>query len=214
MPCVARDWKVSDDGKVIIIFLRKGLKWSDGQPFTADDFVFWYEDVYLNKDIQPAPHPDFMVNGKSGRLYKRDDYTVVFEFPEPNYLFVDILAGSTAMGGGQATQQYRRPHHGRLHAGPLPEAVPPEVRGRKDELDRKAKAAGLRRLAELPQEPLGLAPEPGAAGPHPLEDGDPDQHADLGAGAEPVLLRGRHPGEPAPVHRSDLAWGWPRTWRW
>ena len=35
MPCVARDWKVSDDGKVVIIFLRKGMKWSDGQPFTA-----------------------------------------------------------------------------------------------------------------------------------------------------------------------------------
>jgi len=51
MPCVAKDWKLSDDGKAIAITLRKGHKWSDGQPFTADDFVFWYEDVYLNKDL-------------------------------------------------------------------------------------------------------------------------------------------------------------------
>jgi peptide/nickel transport system substrate-binding protein len=43
MPCLARDWRLSDDGKVMTIFLRKGHKWSDGHPFTADDFVFWFE---------------------------------------------------------------------------------------------------------------------------------------------------------------------------
>ena len=141
-PCVARDWKVSDDGKVVIIFLRKGHKWSDGQPFTADDFVFWYEDIYLNKDIQPTPNPDFMVNGKPGRLYKRDDYTVVFEFPEPNYLFVDILAGSTAMGGGQATQQ----HNGRTMGAYMPAHYLKQFHPKyvsKDELDKKVKAMGF-----------------------------------------------------------------------
>ena len=142
MPCIAKDWKVSDDGSVIAILLRKGMKWSDGTPFTADDFVFWYEDVYMNKDIQPSPHPDFMVNGKPGRLTKRDDYTVVFEFPEPNYLFVDILAGSTAMGGGQATQQ----HFGRTMGAYMPahylKQFLPKYSSR-DELDRKAKAAGF-----------------------------------------------------------------------
>ena len=29
------------------------MKWSDGQPFTADDFMFWYEDMYQNKDLNP-----------------------------------------------------------------------------------------------------------------------------------------------------------------
>ena len=142
MPCLAKDWKVSDDGRVVVITLRKGHKWSDGQPFTADDFVFWYEDVYMNKDIQPSPHPDFMVNGKPGRLTKRDDYTVMFEFPEPNYLFVDILAGSTAMGGGQATQQ----HFGRTMGAYMPahyiKQFLPKYSSR-DEVDRKAKAAGF-----------------------------------------------------------------------
>jgi peptide/nickel transport system substrate-binding protein len=142
MPCIAKDWKVSDDGRVVVITLRKGHKWSDGQPFTADDFVFWYEDVYMNKDIQPSPHPDFMVNGKPGRLTKRDEYTVMFEFPEPNYLFVDILAGSTAMGGGQATQQ----HFGRTMGAYMPthyiKQFLPKYSSR-DEVDRKAKAAGF-----------------------------------------------------------------------
>ena len=142
MPCIAKDYKVSDDGKVVTIFLRKGMKWSDGQPFTSDDFVFWYEDIYLNKDIQPTPNPDFMVNGKPGRLTKRDEYTVMFEFPEANYLFVDILAGSTAMGGGQATQQ----HNGRTMGAYMPAHYLKQFHPKyvaKDELDKKAKAMGF-----------------------------------------------------------------------
>ena len=57
MPCVAASGWLSDDGKSVTLYLRKGMKWSDGQPFTADDFVFWFEDIYLNKDIVPTPHP-------------------------------------------------------------------------------------------------------------------------------------------------------------
>ena len=33
------------------------MKWSDGQPFTADDFVFWYQDMYQNKDLVPVADP-------------------------------------------------------------------------------------------------------------------------------------------------------------
>jgi len=142
MPCLSRDWRLSDDGKVTTIFLRKGHKWSDGHPFTADDFVFWYEDIYLNRDLQPTPDPFFMVNGKPGRLYKRDDYTVVFEFPEPNYLFVDVLAGSTTMGGGQAREQ----HMGRTMGAYMPAHYMKQFHPKhlsKEELDRKVKAAGF-----------------------------------------------------------------------
>jgi len=141
-PCLARTWQVSDEGRLIVIFLRQGHRWSDGQPFTADDFVFWYEDVYLNKELNPTPSPDFMVGGKPGRLTKRDDYTVVFEFPDPNYLFVDILAGSTSMGGGQATQQ----HLGRTMGAYMPAHYLKQFHPKyvaKDELDRKVKAAGF-----------------------------------------------------------------------
>jgi peptide/nickel transport system substrate-binding protein len=142
MPCLAKDWKVSDDGRVIAITLRKGHKWSDGQPFTADDFVFWYEEVYLNKELEATPHPSFMVNGKPGRLYKRDDLTIVFEFPEPNYLFVDILAGSTAMGGGQATQQaFGRTMGAYMPAHYIKQFLPKY--SSRDEVDKKAKAAGF-----------------------------------------------------------------------
>ena len=54
-PCVARQWLLADDGKSVTIYLRKGHKWSDGAPFTADDFIFWFEDIYQNRDLYPSP---------------------------------------------------------------------------------------------------------------------------------------------------------------
>lgn len=104
MPSLARDWKVSDDGKTTTIYLRKGAKWSDGKPFTADDFMFWYEDIYLNKNIVPTPFFEFQIDGKDGKMRKVDDYTVAFEFPEAYAFFVYQLAGSTAIGAGLATR--------------------------------------------------------------------------------------------------------------
>src|SRR5437899_1326291 len=104
IPSLARDWKVSDDGKTTTIFLRKGARWSDGTPFTANDFMFWYQEIYLNKNINPTPFFEFQINGKDGVMKKIDDSTVAFEFPEPYPFFVSQLAGSTAIGGGFATR--------------------------------------------------------------------------------------------------------------
>ena len=142
MPCVAKDWKQSDDGKSVTIHLRKGMKWSDGAAFTANDFVFWYEEVYLNKDLVPVPHPDFMANGRSGSIRKVDDLTVVFEFQDPNFLFVDILAGSTAIGGGQATQAMGGRSMGAYMPAHYIKQFLPKFSS-KDEVEKKAKAAGF-----------------------------------------------------------------------
>ena len=142
MPCIAKDWKVSDDGRSVTIHLRKGHKWSDGHPFTADDFVFWYQDIYSNKDIQPVPHPDFMIGGKPGALRKVDATTVVFEFPDPNYLFLDILAGSTGMGGGMASQTWLGRTMGAYMPAHYLKQFHPKYTS-KDELDKKVKEAGV-----------------------------------------------------------------------
>ncbi|HTX54057.1 MAG TPA: ABC transporter substrate-binding protein, partial [Candidatus Baltobacteraceae bacterium] len=107
VPALAKGWRLGDDGRITTVLLRKGLKWSDGEPFTADDFLFWYTDLYLNKELVPTPAPEFTIDGKPGVMKKVDDYTVAFEFPAPYFLFVDILAGDTLIGGGQATQMAR-----------------------------------------------------------------------------------------------------------
>jgi peptide/nickel transport system substrate-binding protein len=100
MPCLLKSWEVTNGGRTIVVNLRKGARWSDGQPFTADDFVFWYEDIYLNKEIVPSPFFEFQVNGKDGKTRKIDTYTVAFDFPEPYPFFVYQLAGATAVGNG------------------------------------------------------------------------------------------------------------------
>jgi peptide/nickel transport system substrate-binding protein len=142
MPALAKDWRQSDDGKITVIFLRKGLKWSDGRPFTADDFMFWYEDIYQNKDLVPTPTPDLQVSGKPGAMRKRDDYTVVFEFPEPNYMFVDVLAADTHIGSGQATQSARGVFMGAYAPAHYLKQFLPKYSSL-DEVERKAKAAGF-----------------------------------------------------------------------
>jgi peptide/nickel transport system substrate-binding protein len=46
VPNIARAYDVSSDGHVLMLYLRRGMHWSDGAPFTADDVMFWYEDMY------------------------------------------------------------------------------------------------------------------------------------------------------------------------
>jgi peptide/nickel transport system substrate-binding protein len=99
VPNIAKGWELQDGGRTLILHLRRGMKWSDGQAFTADDFLFWYDDMYSNKELVPLPSSVMMINGKPGELSKVDTYTVMFKFPDPYYMLPDVLAGSTQLGG-------------------------------------------------------------------------------------------------------------------
>jgi ABC-type transport system substrate-binding protein len=121
VPNIAKGWELQDGGRTLILHLRRGMKWSDGHPFTADDFLFWYEDMYGNKELVPLPSSLMMIDGKPGELSKVDAYTVMFKFPEPYYMLPDVLAGSTSLGGqahqglygmgGYAPAHYLKPFH-------------------------------------------------------------------------------------------------------
>ena len=86
MPNGAKGLEVSPDGLVTTIFLREGMRWSDGAPFTADDFVYWYDDTQLNEELNTG-RVDQLLQGISpegdGKVVKVDDYTVKFVFPSP-----------------------------------------------------------------------------------------------------------------------------------
>ena len=99
VPNLAKGLEMQDGGRAWLLHLRRGMKWSDGKPFTADDFVFWFEDVYQNKDLVPTPSAAMAINGKPGVVEKVDTNTVRFKFPEPYTMFPDVLAGSTDLAG-------------------------------------------------------------------------------------------------------------------
>ena len=117
VPSLLAGWDIQDEGRKYILYLRKGAKWSDGMPFTADDFLFWYEDVALNPDIFPSPPPEMVIAGEPGLMEKIDDYTISYTFKESYPLFLDILAGHNMVaaapegslgtgGGGYAAKHY------------------------------------------------------------------------------------------------------------
>ncbi|MFW5836082.1 MAG: ABC transporter substrate-binding protein [bacterium] len=94
MPNIARDFEVNDDATEYTFYLREGMKWSDGEPFTADDILFWYEDVVLNEEITLS-YPGLLTTGADdtlGTVTKIDDYTVRFTFEDPNGLFLQQIA--------------------------------------------------------------------------------------------------------------------------
>lgn len=91
-PSLAEKFTVSDDATTYTFTLRKGLKWSDGQPFTVDDIMFWYEDVFMNPALSPAKNPTFTVAGKPVKVRKIDEQTVEFKFDSPYGLFLQQLA--------------------------------------------------------------------------------------------------------------------------
>src|SRR3984957_9824258 len=80
-PALAKSWTVSRDGKQYTLQLRRGLKFSDGQLFTADDVVFSFQ-VYLDEKIDSAQRDLLVVGGKPITVVKLDDYSVRFELAQ------------------------------------------------------------------------------------------------------------------------------------
>ncbi|WP_293112635.1 ABC transporter substrate-binding protein [Moorena sp. SIO4G3] len=91
-PALAESWEFYRDRRKIMFTLRKGLKWSDGKPLTANDVVFTYEDIYKNPEIN-AYARDFLKIGKNREfptVKKLDDWRVEFTLPEPFSPFLRI----------------------------------------------------------------------------------------------------------------------------
>jgi peptide/nickel transport system substrate-binding protein len=83
------------DGRIFTLHLRKGMKWSDGQPFTAEDFRYWFEDVAQNSKLSPSGLPiSLMPQGQPPHFEVLDETTVRYTWPVPNPLFLPQLAGA------------------------------------------------------------------------------------------------------------------------
>ncbi len=83
-----------EDGRIFTFHLRPGHKWSDGEPFTADDFRYWFEDMASNKKLYTSGLPEQMLaDGKGPTFEVIDPQTVRYTWAKPNPQFLPALAG-------------------------------------------------------------------------------------------------------------------------
>jgi peptide/nickel transport system substrate-binding protein len=94
-PSLAKSWTASRDGRVFTLKLRRGLRFSDGQPFNADDVVFSFR-VYLDEKIHSPQRDLLIVGGQPIAVQRIDSYTVRFTLTQP-YAAAERIFDSLAM---------------------------------------------------------------------------------------------------------------------
>jgi peptide/nickel transport system substrate-binding protein len=93
-PNIAESWEVNGDATEWTFHLRPGMKWSDGEPFTSEDFRWWYENIMLNTTLTPAVPTSWVTGPERTPMTMAfpDEYTLVFTFAHPNPMFLDMVA--------------------------------------------------------------------------------------------------------------------------
>ena len=82
------------EGRQFTLHLRKGHRWSDGHPFTSEDFRYYWEDVANDPDLgKGGPPRKLLVNGEAPLVEFPDDYTVRYSWSQANPYFLPALAG-------------------------------------------------------------------------------------------------------------------------
>ncbi|MEI5665544.1 ABC transporter substrate-binding protein [Bosea sp. CCNWLW174] len=122
-------------GRVFTLRLRAGHRWSDGHPFTAEDFRYWWEDVANNKRLSPGGPPQAMViSGQTCRFEILDELTLRYSWAEPNPVFLPALAGAQPLYIAMPAH-YLKQFHQRYAA--------------KEELEQKVKAGRVKDWGSL-----------------------------------------------------------------
>jgi len=86
------------EGRAFTLRLRKGHRWSDGAPFTAEDFRYYWEDVANNRELSPTGPPrDLVVDGERAKFEVLDEATVRYTWSQPNPDFLPALAGASSL---------------------------------------------------------------------------------------------------------------------
>jgi peptide/nickel transport system substrate-binding protein len=124
-----------EDGRVFTFHLRPGHKWSDGQPFTTEDFRYYWEDVANNPDVSPSGPPvQLMVDGELPKVEIIDETTIRYSWSKPNAQFLPALAAPSPLYIFRPSA-YLKQFHG-AYADP-------------QELDQKLKKSGQHNWAAM-----------------------------------------------------------------
>jgi len=92
LPGVAERWEVNATATEFTFYLRKGMKWSDGKPFTADDVLFSVDDCAKNTELFKSVPSALAIGGKACNVEKINETTVKFTFAGPFALFLEQMA--------------------------------------------------------------------------------------------------------------------------
>ena len=126
----------NQDDKVFTLHLREGHKWSDGEPFTAEDFRYYWDDVANNAKLSPSG-PNLALAGRRQAAEVRGARSA------DRALQLGSIRTPASSAGDRG-----RPADLHLHAGALPQAVQRHLRGQ-DELDQMVKSAKVPNWAAL-----------------------------------------------------------------
>jgi peptide/nickel transport system substrate-binding protein len=83
------NWEWNDDATELTAHFRPGIKWSDGEPLTVDDYLFWWEDMVLDESVPVIEPAGTRAAGELMQVEKVDDFTLTFTFAAPNPLFLE-----------------------------------------------------------------------------------------------------------------------------
>ncbi len=102
-PRLAHSWEANADATTWTFHLRPGMRWSDGAPFGADDYLFWYTNILTNETLVPTP-PWYMQWGDELAVFEKvDDQTFTIHFAAPfpgwpDYMASGLIAGNFRFG--------------------------------------------------------------------------------------------------------------------
>ncbi|HSR71877.1 MAG TPA: ABC transporter substrate-binding protein [Kiloniellales bacterium] len=98
IPDILESYEVEKGGRVFTFHLRPGHRWSDGHPFTAEDFRYFWEDVANNETLSQFGPPKIMIVGDEvPRFEVLDEHTVRYSWSTPNPYFLPALAGASPL---------------------------------------------------------------------------------------------------------------------
>ena len=124
-----------EDERVFTLHLRPGHRWSDGEPFTSEDFRYWWEDIANHDELSPSGPPRALLAGEEPpRFEVLDETTVRYSWDAPNPFFLPALAGARPVYI-YAPSHWLRRYHARYSD--------------RDRLDREAQEQGRRSWASI-----------------------------------------------------------------
>jgi peptide/nickel transport system substrate-binding protein len=108
-PALAKSWKISPDGRTFTLQLRKGIRFSDGHPFDADDVLFSFS-VYMDEAVDSPQRDLLIIDGKPILVTKLDPYTVRFAMPRPYAAAERLFDGLAMLPKHLLEKQYHQGH--------------------------------------------------------------------------------------------------------